>query len=106
MSLTRSIVRTRRYSSLRSSATPPSSAADFSERRVAIAGSRVIWDKSRNPTKHVSDALEIERWQLRQAIHKIKARANLGSTDKVVIHSDGKVTGTDGSEIGNVHDEI
>jgi hypothetical protein len=66
----------------------------------------VIWDKTRNPTKYVSDALGIARWLLRAAIHKIKARSNLGPTDKVIIFSDGKVTGVNGSEIGNVFDEI
>ena len=66
----------------------------------------VIWDKTGNPTQNVSDRLGIERWQLRGAIHKIKAGNNLGANDKVIIHSDGKVTDVDGSEIGNVFDEI
>ena len=68
--------------------------------------SGVIWDKGRNPTRHVSDSLGIERWQLRKAIHKIKARANVGPTDKVIIYRNGKVTDEDGSEIGNIYDEI
>jgi hypothetical protein len=50
--------------------------------------------------------LGIERWQLRQAIHKIKAGNNLGGNDKVIVHSDGKVTDVNGSEIGNIFDEI
>jgi hypothetical protein len=66
----------------------------------------VIWDKRGNPTRHVSDALGIERWQHRQAIHKIKAGNNLGGNDKVIVHSDGKVTDVNGSEIGNIFDEI
>jgi hypothetical protein len=66
----------------------------------------VIWDKRRNPTKHVSDALGIDRWQLRAAIHKIKARNNLGPVDRIIIHSDGKATDTNGNEIGNIYDEI
>ncbi|MGD0104282.1 MAG: hypothetical protein ABSC06_09615 [Rhodopila sp.] len=66
----------------------------------------VIWDKTGNPTQNVSDRLGIERWQLRGAIHKIKAGNNFGANDKVIIHSDGKVTDVDGSEIGNVFDEI
>jgi hypothetical protein len=66
----------------------------------------VIWDKRGSPTRHVSDVLEIERWRLRAAIHKIKGVNNLGGADKVIIHSDGKVTDIHGSEIGNVFDEI
>jgi hypothetical protein len=66
----------------------------------------VIWDRRDNPTRHVSDAIGIERWELRQAIHKIKARNNLGPADRTIIYSDGKVTDTNGDEIGNVHDEI
>jgi hypothetical protein len=54
----------------------------------------------------VSNALGIERWQLRAAIHKIKARNNLGPTDKVIIFDDGKVTDINGDEIGNIRDEI
>jgi hypothetical protein len=53
---------------------------------------RLIWDKLRwNPTKAVSDQLRIERWQLREAIHKIKAVNNLGATDRVFIYDDGSV---------------
>jgi hypothetical protein len=40
------------------------------------------------------------------SIHKIKAANNLGGVDRVIIHSDGKVTDVHGSEIGNVFDEI
>jgi hypothetical protein len=69
------------------------------------AAPRVIWDKRRNPTKHVSDVLGIQRWQLRAAIHTIKARSNLGGTDKVIIYDDGKVTDVHGLEIGNIFDE-
>jgi hypothetical protein len=71
-----------------------------------IALPKIIWDKTRNPTRHVSDALKIERWQLRLAIHKIKAVNNLGPMDKVIILDDGKVTDTNGVEIGNIFDEI
>jgi hypothetical protein len=67
---------------------------------------KIIWDKIRNPTRHASDALRIERWQFRLAIHKIKAANNLGPTDKVIIFDDGKVTDTNGAEIGNIFDEI
>ncbi len=54
----------------------------------------------------MSDQLQIERWQLREAIHKIKARSNLRPDDRVVIHDDGDVTGEDGEFIGNIFDEI
>jgi hypothetical protein len=74
--------------------------------RRIIAGSRVIWDKRGNPTRHVSEVLGIARWQLRTAHHKIKARSNLGATDKTIIYSDGKVTDANGCEIGNIHDEV
>jgi len=40
------------------------------------------------------------------AHHKIKARSNLGATDKTIIYSDGKVTDANGCEIGNIHDEV
>jgi len=68
---------------------------------------RLIWDKlRRNPTKTVSDQLRIERWQLRGAIHKIKAANNLGATDRVFIYDDGSVTDEKGEPLGNIHDEI
>ncbi len=66
----------------------------------------LIWDKSGTPTRHVSDVLKIARWQLRQAIHKIKAVSNLRGADKVIIYDDGKVADVNGSEIGNIFDEI
>jgi hypothetical protein len=71
-----------------------------------VTAYKVIWDRRRNPTRHVSDALRIERWQLREAIHKIKTRSDLGPTDRVIIYSDGKVTDSNGAEIGNIYDEI
>lgn len=67
---------------------------------------RVVWDRQGNPTKYVSDALKIERWELRQAFHKIKARNNLGGADQVIVFSDGQVTDMKGHEIGNVFDEL
>jgi hypothetical protein len=48
--------------------------------------SRVVWERSGNPTSYVSDALGIERWQLRDALHKIKARSDLGGMDRVTIY--------------------
>ena len=71
-----------------------------------VSAARVIWDKRGTPTRHVSDVLKIARWQLRQALHKIKAVSNLGGADKVIIHDDGKVADVNGNEIGNIFDEI
>lgn len=67
---------------------------------------RIIWDRSGNPTRYVSDALGIARWQLRAALHVIKRRADLGGQDRVVIYDDGKVTDVNGDEIGNILDEV
>ena len=68
---------------------------------------RIIWDKlNRSPTKHVSECLGIERWQLRAAIHKIKTFSNLGGADRVLIYDDGQVTDEHGEPLGNVYDEI
>ena len=67
---------------------------------------RVIWDKLRNPTKYVSSQLGIEQWQLRAAIHKIKARSHLGATDRVIIYDDGLVTDDKHAPLGNIHEEI
>jgi len=50
--------------------------------------------------------LGIERWRLRQAIHKINAVSKLGGADKITIHENGKVTDISGSEIGNLFGEI
>lgn len=52
----------------------------------------VLWDKLRSPTKYVSRKLGIEHVELRAAIHTIKARSNLGATDRIKIFDDGKVT--------------
>jgi hypothetical protein len=66
----------------------------------------IIWNKARKPTRYVSDQLGIERWQLRAAIHKIKAVSNLGATDRVIIYDDGTITDEHGNPLGNIHDEI
>lgn len=68
--------------------------------------SRIIWDQSANPTRYVSDELGIERWQLRDALHKIKARSDLGGRERVIIYENGTVTDADGNEVGNIHDEV
>jgi hypothetical protein len=62
----------------------------------------VIWVQRGNPPKYVSDQLGIERWQLREAIHKIKASSNIGASDR----DDGTVTDTNGEPVGNILDEI
>jgi Domain of unknown function (DUF4279) len=38
---------------------------------------RVIWSRSGNPDRVVSEILRIERWQLRNALHRIKEDAGL-----------------------------
>ncbi|HJW79683.1 MAG: hypothetical protein ACJ8DU_00045 [Microvirga sp.] len=82
----------------------PSSQAEVGWGLVRL--SAIIWDKSTNPTDYVSDQLGIERWQLRTAIHKIKASNNLHGPDRVIIYDDGDVTDENGSQIGNIFDEI
>lgn len=67
---------------------------------------KILGSQSGNPTTDVSDALGIERWQLRDAIHKIKASSNLSGRDGVIIYTDGRVTDTQGDELGNVYSEI
>jgi hypothetical protein len=67
---------------------------------------RKIWDSPEIPTRDVSAALGIERWQLRAAIHKIKASSDLSSTDRVTIYDDGTVTDQNGDWLGNIHDEL
>jgi hypothetical protein len=67
---------------------------------------RIIWDQSGNPSTYVSRLLGIERWQLRDAIHKIKARSNLAGRDTVIIYDDGRVTDAQGEDVGNIHDEL
>jgi hypothetical protein len=80
---------------------------NIDEPATSFQMARLIWDKQRrNPTKAVSDQLRIERWQLRAAIHKIKAANNLGATDRVFIYDDGSVTNEKGEPLGNIHDEI
>ncbi len=67
---------------------------------------RIIWDKVRNPTPYVSEALGIEEWQLRNAIHAIKRRCGLSGSDRVIVYDDGKVTDEHDDELGNIFDEI
>jgi hypothetical protein len=67
---------------------------------------RIIWNHPANPTDYVSTTLGIERWQLRNAIHKIKARSGLGSRDGVIIHDNGEVTDQSGEHVGNIYDEV
>jgi hypothetical protein len=66
----------------------------------------VIRDKSGNPTRYVSEQLGIERWQLRAALHKIKASSNIGAGDRVIIFDDGMVADSSGEPVGNIFDEI
>ena len=66
---------------------------------------RIIWSTSENQTKLVSDALGIERWQLRNALHIIKEEAGMSGTDRVIVWDDGTVSDTQGNP-GNIYDEI
>ena len=67
---------------------------------------RIIWNRSDNPTTYVSDALGIERWQLRVALHKLKGGSYLGATDPVIVYDDGRLTDIDGGDIGNILDHV
>lgn len=67
---------------------------------------RIIWDRSGNPPHYVSDALGIARWQLREALHVIKHRSDLGGQDRVIVYEDGRVTDAGGDDIGNILDEV
>ena len=66
---------------------------------------RIIWSTSENQTKLVSDALGIERWQLRNALQIIKEEAGMSGTDRVIVWDDGTVSDTQGNP-ANVYDEI
>jgi hypothetical protein len=61
-----------------------------------MPSTRVIWDRSGNPSQFVSDTLGIERWQLREALHTIKRRGGLGGAERIIIHADGKVADAGG----------
>ena len=67
---------------------------------------RILWDRSSNPTPYVSQALGIEEWQLRNAIHAIKRRWGLAGTDRIVIYDDGTVTDEHGEDLGNILAEV
>jgi hypothetical protein len=68
--------------------------------------SRIIWERSGNPTQYVSETLRITRGQLRAALYLLKRAANLGATDRTVIYDDGKGTDANGDDIGNIRDEV
>jgi hypothetical protein len=67
---------------------------------------RVIWDRPTYPGRYVSDSLGIERWQLKEAIHRIKASHALRPTDRIIIYDNGDVADTAGDRIANIYDEI
>jgi hypothetical protein len=66
----------------------------------------ILWDKLRNPTPFVSQSLNMEEWQLRDAIHKIKDARGLSGNDRVIIYRNGDVTDEHGEDLGNIHDEV
>jgi hypothetical protein len=61
-------------------------AQHFDRRRKTKKGgsalARIIWNRAANPPLYVSQSLEIAHWQLRSALHKIKAKSNLGQPIK------------------------
>ena len=46
----------------------------------------IIWDRSGNPSKYVSDELGIPHWHLGAAIHEIKHAGNVRAPDRVIIY--------------------
>ena len=50
---------------------------------------RVIWDKRGNPPKYVSDRLHIHHGQLGEAIHELKAAADLRPAERVIVYNHG-----------------
>jgi hypothetical protein len=63
---------------------------------------RLIWDRGDSPSSRVAQALGLEHFEVRRAIHKIKARANLRGPDRVTIYDNGDVTDDRGDDIGNI----
>jgi hypothetical protein len=76
---------------------------DNSQSRLPMR--RIIWDRAGNPARFVSDILRITRWQLREALHLIKRRENIGAQDRIVIYDDGTVMDAHGEDIGNIFNE-
>jgi hypothetical protein len=74
--------------------------------RAEVGMTSIIWSNPGNPTKEVSRALGVERWQLRRALHRIKQGQGLTGRDCVTIWNDGSVTDEHGIVLGNVYDEI
>jgi hypothetical protein len=66
---------------------------------------QILWDQVGNPEPWVARRLGIETWQLRAAIHKIKAYSHLGGADRITIWDNGDVS-DDNEVIGNIYDEI
>ncbi|HWD58888.1 MAG TPA: hypothetical protein VG308_11445 [Stellaceae bacterium] len=66
----------------------------------------ILWDRPQNPSPYVSEALGVEEWQLRRAIHKIKGRSPLRGPDRVIIYRNGDVTDEKGEALGSVYDEV
>ena len=67
---------------------------------------RIIWNKKESPTRYVSDRLGIERRRFREALHKIKAAADVKANEDVIIYDNGDVRDANGESIGNIYDEI
>ena len=67
---------------------------------------RMIWSNPGNHTRAVSDALGIARWQIRNAIHRIKENNGLSGADRIIIWDEGSVSDVRGNPLGNIYDEI
>jgi hypothetical protein len=66
------------------------------------ARGRVIWNRGDSPSEHVAQELGLEHFQVRSAIHTIKAKTNLRGPDRVTIYENGDVTDERGEDIGNI----
>jgi len=71
-----------------------------------MVAARKLWDQTGNPPTWVSDRLGIKRWQLREAIHKIKSHSGIQGSDDVIIWDNGDVQTANEEYIGNIYDEI
>lgn len=66
---------------------------------------KVLWDRGTLPPRYASDRLGISRWELREALHRIKRYARLRGDDLTTIYDNGDVRDAAGNLIGNILDE-
>ena len=65
----------------------------------------IIWSRPGNPPRSVATALRIPHWRLRNALHEIKRRSNLGARDRLTIYDDGSVRDANGEHVGNIYED-